>query len=275
MPDALSLNSVVELLGALERDELFLAYQPFFDVDGGRYLGVEALLRWRHPERGVLAPGHFLPEPLRGGLAKAITEFVITEAVAQCAQWARAGQDIAVSVNVPPAAMLDDHIPIHALQQLAIHEVDPDRLTVEITEQTCPDELLRLRSACIELSRRGVRLSLDDFGRGDSSLTRLQQLQFDELKIDRAFVTNASSDPTDRHIVNNTTQLAHDLGIRVVAEGVETAEACGLMIELELDLLQGYYFHAPTTPEAIVAIFNEDGPDLSAVTVGVEHLPLP
>jgi EAL domain-containing protein (putative c-di-GMP-specific phosphodiesterase class I) len=254
-----SLEDAIALLDGLERSQLTLDYQGIFDSRTGRPRGVEALLRWRHPERGRLAPGDFLPEQLTGGLGLAVTRFVLTEAIAQSAQWRRQGCDIPISVNVSPASIIDGSIVEMACDLLAKHRVPANRLTVEITENACGVDLGPLRHTCIALARAGVRLSLDDFGLGDSSLSRLQQIQFDEIKVDRSFVHTAPSSPTDRTIVLFATELAHQLGMSVVAEGVETAPARAVATELRVDCQQGFHWHRPAPAAQIAALFENPG----------------
>lgn len=245
-----SLASLVELLRGVEQRELFLDYQAVVDVETGMIRGAEALIRWEHPERGLLAPAEFLGLAMRGGLGERITEFVLDEAVAQVAEWRLLGRDIPVSVNVSAAAFAGSDLPSAVESVLKRYDVPPGHLTVEITEHACSFENGDLRDTFTALARMGVRLSLDDFGMGESSLSRLQQLQFDEVKIDRSFVANVCSEPTDRSIVTFITTLAHSLGMRVVAEGVETAEVLDMLRALGPDFVQGYHLHRPSPPKA-------------------------
>jgi EAL domain-containing protein (putative c-di-GMP-specific phosphodiesterase class I) len=253
---SVSLQLAMDLLDGLERGTIFLAYQPVYELRTGRPFGVEALLRWQHDTRGVLLPGSFLPPDLGTGIGNAITDFVLNEAVAQCSEWRVAGHDIGVSVNVWPAGLTDDVVPQTITDLLRRYDVPADRITIEVTEQACSIDPSAVREAFTTLARIGVRLSLDDFGLGDSSLSRLQQLHFDELKIDRSFVTDAMTEPTDRNIVEFATRLAHSLGIQVVAEGVESAEVLALLTDLEVDFAQGYHMQRPTDPAAIAALFD-------------------
>ena len=244
----MSLSSLLPLIAAMDNNELTLAYQPIYDVRRGDTRSAEALLRWQHPERGVLTAASFLPSELPRGIAKALTKYVLERAIGQCGRWGRAGQPIDVSINVPPSLLLDHAVPELLTATLCDHHVAPPRVTIEITEQASSGDGTAMRPACIALARQGVRLSLDDFGCGESSLKRLKQLQVDEVKIDRVFVGDAVHDPTARHIVDKSAQLAHELGIQVVAEGVETKACFDLMVDLGVDLLQGFYIAAPAAP---------------------------
>ncbi|MEY2433827.1 MAG: hypothetical protein QOC92_3552 [Acidimicrobiaceae bacterium] len=243
-----SLGSVVELLQGVEQGELFVEYQALFDVETGSLQGAEALIRWEHPEHGVLPPAKFLTSAMRGGLGGLITDLVLEEAIGQCAAWRIQGSDIPVSVNVSAAAFASDDLPAVVAKTLDKYDVPPNRLTVEITEHACSYENTELRDTFTALSRMGVRLSLDDFGMGESSLSRLQQLHFDEVKIDRSFVSNVCSQPTDRNIVEFTSSLAHSLGMKVVAEGIETADVLDALRSLGPDLAQGFHLHRPSPP---------------------------
>lgn len=249
-----SLVSLVELLQGLEQGELFVEYQAVFDIGTGAVRGAEALIRWDHPDRGVLPPSEFLPMAMRGGLGGLITDLVLEEAVAQCAEWRVRGYDVPVSVNVSAAAFAGTDLPATVDAVLAKYGVPPNRLTVEITEHACTFENTELRDTFTALARLGVRLSLDDFGMGESSLSRLQQLQFDEVKIDRSFVSHVCNEPTDRNIVVFITRLAHSLGMKVVAEGVETAEVLSALSELGPDLAQGFHLHRPSNPSTFPAL---------------------
>jgi EAL domain-containing protein (putative c-di-GMP-specific phosphodiesterase class I) len=246
--DRSSLGSVVELLQGVEQGELFVEYQAVFDLATGSLQGAEALIRWDHPVEGVLGPANFLTAAMRGGLGGLITDLVLEEAVGQCAAWRIQGYDIPISVNVSAAAFAGDDLPAAIGSVLRKYDVPPDRLTVEITEHACSYENTQLRDTFTALSRMGVRLSLDDFGMGESSLSRLQQLHFDEVKIDRSFVSQVCSQPTDRNIVEFTSSLAHSLGTKVVAEGVETVDVLDALRDLGPDLVQGFHLHRPSAP---------------------------
>jgi EAL domain-containing protein (putative c-di-GMP-specific phosphodiesterase class I) len=244
----------MELLHGVEQRELFVDYQAVFDLRTRSVCGAEALIRWKHPQRGILPPSEFLAMAMRGGLGGLITDLVLEEAVAQCAEWRMRGFDVPVSVNVSAAAFAGSDLP--GTVDLVLHKFDvpANRLTVEITEHACNTENTELRDTFTALARMGVRLSLDDFGMGESSLSRLQHLQFDEVKIDRSFVSNVCNEPTDRNIVVFTSRLAHSLGMKVVAEGVETLEVLEALSELGPDLVQGFHLHRPSSPGAFPTV---------------------
>jgi EAL domain-containing protein (putative c-di-GMP-specific phosphodiesterase class I) len=239
------LASAVEILIAIDEDQLVLHYQGIFDARSMQLCGAEALVRWRHPELGLVLPARFLPHDMSGGIGWALTNFVVESAVRQCAQWRRRGRDVEVSVNIAPGRLSDDVLPRQIAELLERYEVPPRLLTVEITEHRCRIDPEGIKRALLALRRLGVRLSLDDFGIGDSSLERLRQLHFDEIKIDRTFISSCATESTDRHIVASMTSLAHDLGSRVVAEGVEDQRTLEVITDLGADRVQGFLLHRP------------------------------
>lgn len=239
------LASAVDLLQAIDEAQVLLHYQGIFEVSSGALRGAEALIRWDHPDLGLLLPGRFLPADMGGGLGWALTNFVVEEAIRQCAEWRRGGLDIGVSVNISPGRLADEVLPHHLQDQLERHGLPPHALTVEITEHRCSIDPAGIRRALVRLARLGVRLSLDDFGTGESSLSRLRELHFDEIKIDRQFVRDLPTEPTDVNIVRFVSSLARALGSRVVAEGVESEAAFALLDGLGVDLAQGYALHRP------------------------------
>jgi EAL domain-containing protein (putative c-di-GMP-specific phosphodiesterase class I) len=259
-------TSAEELLTGLARRELVLDYQATFDLETMQPRGAEALLRWDHPERGVLRPGEFL-SVMASGLGSAlvrdgITRFVLDRAITQCAEWRRAGLDIPVSVNVAPCSLNDDSVPRAIEQLLQREQVPAHRLTIEVTEQVGKLDGRPAREALDGIAGLDVRLSLDDFGTGDASLQRLQTLLFDEIKIDQSFVAGVCRRPVDRHIVEFTVGLATELGMSGVAEGVERSPLLSVLREIGPVLAQGYYLHRPSTPDEVAAQFR---PTLSIV----------
>lgn len=241
----------MDLLQGIDERRLLLHYQGIFDVATGELQGAEALVRWNHPLLGILPPGEFLPNDMSGGLGWALTNFVLEEAIRQCSEWRSQGHDIGVSVNISPGRLADEILPDHIGRVLAHQGLPADALTVEITEHRCNIDPAGIKTALVALARLGVQLSLDDFGTGDSSLSRLRHLHFDEIKIDREFVTDLSTDPTDRYITRFVTDLAHNLGSRVVAEGVETTASRDTLDEMGVDLVQGFLLHRPAPADQL------------------------
>lgn len=260
MSDSPSIGSIVELWHALERGELFVEYQAVFDAETGTVRGAEALIRWDHPEHGIVPPSAFLAFALRDGLGGALTEYVLHTAASQCAAWRIQGFDIPVSVNISASALLADDLPALVGTVIDRHGIPADRLTIEITEHACEVQNAQLRANVSALARMGVRLSLDDFGTGDSSLSRLQQLHFDEVKIDRSFVEDITNEPTDRNIVEFAIRLAHSLGMKVVAEGVEGEAVLAAVTELGCDLVQGFFLHRPSHPDQLPCARPQERP---------------
>ena len=240
-----SLAPLPELSQALEDHQLTAVYQPIVPVNRRRRLSVEALVRWKHPDRGVLAPGEFLDATTGADDRAGLTCFMLATAATECRAWIDAGHDVGVAVNVWPTDLLDRRVRAALEAALAV-VVEPERVTVEIVEQLCPIDDRSFEAALVAVARLGARLSLDDFGSGESSLFRLRRTHFDELKIDRVFVRDLATEPTDLAIVSFSVQLGHALGMEVVAEGVETEGVARALIDLGTDALQGYLFARPS-----------------------------
>jgi diguanylate cyclase (GGDEF)-like protein len=239
----------LQLLGdlrrALDRDELVLHFQPKVALQDGRVIGVEALVRWQHPERGLLGPGDFLSLAERTGLMAAITRWVLDAAVGQCAAWRRDGTDLPIAINLAAANIVDSTLPDAVAETLRRWDVPAHRLECEISEDTVMGDPRRATDVLERLRALGVRLSLDDFGTGHSSLSYLKRLPLDEVKIDRSFVIGMAEDASDAAIVRSTIDLARHLGLAVVAEGVETAEVLDVLATLDCDVAQGFLLSRP------------------------------
>jgi len=238
-----------KLMRALESNHLSLAYQPQVDIATGKLLGAEALARWHDPQEGWISPVEFIPVAEQSGLIHALTNWVIRQSITQCGQWRRAGLLIDISLNLS-ARCVDDPDLLACLSD-ALHEaqVKPESVMLELTESALmdsPEKAIRLVGQFREM---GFRISIDDFGTGYSSLSYLKNLHADELKIDRSFVMNLPDSPDDTAIVQSTIQLAHNLGMKVVAEGIETAAAAFCLRELGCDIAQGYYYSKPMPPQ--------------------------
>ena len=231
-----------ELRRALAQDELVLHFQPKVGVEGGGVTGVEALIRWEHPERGLLGPGAFMPLAVRTGLVGPLTRWVLDTALAQAAAWRARGIELSVAVNLAPPNVLDVRLPDLVAELLGRHGVPPRLLICEISEDTVLADPQRTIASVRRLRSMGVGLALDDFGAGQTSLSYLKQLPLDELKIDRSFVAGMASDPHDRAIVGAAITLGRDLGLRVVAEGVEDGVILRDLAARRCDAVQGFLF---------------------------------
>ncbi len=234
-----------ELDGAIASDQIWVAYQPKADIKSGAITGVEALVRWNHPTRGAIAPDHFIPTIEQAGRMLDLTLFVLRSAVRDLERWRRAGHDISVAVNLSASLLEDDNLVALVADELAGASFDPGALTLEITESAAmakPDHAVRVMAA---LRALGVQLSIDDYGTGQSTLTYLKRLPATEIKIDRSFVQDLVDSRPDQILVRSTIALAHDLGFKTVAEGVENAACLALLGELGCDTAQGWHIGRP------------------------------
>jgi diguanylate cyclase (GGDEF)-like protein/PAS domain S-box-containing protein len=255
--DPSRLTLVGELRRALDERELVLYYQPKARLESGRVSSVEALIRWNHPTRGLVLPDEFIPFARHTGLIKPLTLYVIEESLRQCAAWRRDGLTLAVAVNLAMQSLLDVQFPTHVEALLRRFDVDPSLLELEITESTMLVDPSRTGCILERLSAMGIRLSIDDFGTGYSSLAYLKRLPIDEIKIDRSFVMQMASDDDNAAIVRSTIDLGRNLGLDVVAEGVETQEAWEMVVSLGCTSAQGYYLSRPVPPAELFAWLRE------------------
>jgi EAL domain-containing protein (putative c-di-GMP-specific phosphodiesterase class I) len=234
-----------EMRAALAEDQLVLHYQPLADLASGELRGVEALVRWRHPERGLLAPGAFLPAIEHTDLMRELSHRVLSMAMVQAAAWRDAGLTWRVSVNLSATDLLDRQLVDDVAALLRRHSVPPGQITLEVTESVLMTDPQRAMVVLGELRTLGVRLALDDFGTGWSSLTHLQRLPVDEIKIDRSFVAAMAAEARAAAIVSSTVDLAHAVGLRVVAEGIEDEATWSRLRAVGCDAAQGYYLSRP------------------------------
>jgi diguanylate cyclase (GGDEF)-like protein len=257
------------LIGDLRRavadDELELHYQPKYATGDMTVAGVEALVRWRHPERGLLAPGEFIALAEHTGLIRPLTTLVLRKAARQARAWQDAGHDIPVAVNLSVANLLDSDLVTDVSRILAAERLAPERLELEITESTVMTDPDRAIARLEQLAAMGIRLAIDDYGTGHSSLAYLRRLPVHELKIDRSFVRDLAVGGEDLQIVRSTIELGHNLGLRVVAEGVEDAESLALLQELRCDLAQGFHLARPA-PADDVTLQLDGGQAASSAT---------
>jgi EAL domain-containing protein (putative c-di-GMP-specific phosphodiesterase class I) len=242
-----------DLRHAVELGQLQLYYQPKVDVRRGQIRGVEALLRWNHPTRGLVGPGVFIPIAERFGLIGALGNWVIDEACRQMQAWADDGLRMRMAINLSVHQLREDDLVQRIAAALERHHIEPSQLLCEITESVAMDDIKATQGAFDGLAKIGVFLSIDDFGTGYSSLSYLRQLPARQLKIDRSFVADLEASNDARAIVSAVIELAHALGLRVVAEGVETAGQRAILTDLGCDELQGFFLARPMPSAALLA----------------------
>jgi EAL domain-containing protein (putative c-di-GMP-specific phosphodiesterase class I) len=239
----------IQLRRGVERGELLVHYQPKVPLREGGERSVEALARWNHPQLGPIGPDAFIPLAERTGIITRLTEKVMESALGQCARWRREGLEVAVAVNVSTRSLLDHNLPTMIRTMLDRYELPARALQVEITESRIVADLPRARATLDELRAMGVMIAIDDFGTGFSSLSQLQQLPIDEIKIDRSFVMRMDRDRNDAVLVRSIIELARNLGLRVTAEGVETEETTSTLRRLGCDFAQGFHVGRPMAAE--------------------------
>jgi len=248
---------MTELRYAIEHDELVLYYQPKIDLKTGCVIGVEALVRWRHPNRGLITPDEFIPLAERTGLIKPLTLWVLTAALHQSRTWQRAGLRLSVAVNLSARNLQDPELPDQIEDMLTRSGTPPNQLELEITESTIMADPPRALEVLTRLHHMRIPLAIDDFGTGYSSLGYLRKLPVSAIKIDKSFVKNMVADDGDAVIVRSTIELAHNLGLLVVAEGVETQYIWDRLASLGCDAAQGYYMSAPMPAATLTRWFHE------------------
>ena len=245
---------VGELRSAASNGQLRVHYQPKSDLRTGRVTGLEALLRWEHPVHGAVSPDEFIPIAEQTGSIRALTTFVLEEAVTQCGKWRRAGLDLGIAVNLSVRSLLDTDLPEEIARLLRDTGVPAACVTLELTESSVMSDTVRTADVLERLHRLGVQLSIDDYGTGYSSLSYLRRLPVNEMKIDKSFVTSMGSDENDDVIVRSTVDLGHNLGLRVVAEGVEDVRSWRRLIDLGCDSAQGYFLSRPIPADEVEAL---------------------
>ena len=240
-----SLSLLSELRAALEQQAFRLYVQPKVALNTGQVVAVEALVRWIHPERGFIFPDQFIPFAEQTGFIRQLTHWIMNEAAKTCHAWNTNGMHIKISVNISTRDLLDQELPGKFAHILEEHQVEPASFCLEITESAIMDDPVRAHQTLDKLHAMGMDLSIDDFGTGYSSLAYLKRLPVDELKIDKSFVLKMEKDIDDTKIVKSTIDLGHNMGLRVVAEGVENAEVMALLKDLGCDQAQGYFISRP------------------------------
>jgi diguanylate cyclase (GGDEF)-like protein len=274
--DAGRLALIGELRRAMDETELVLFYQPKVALKDGKVKGVEALARWHHPERGLLSPDEFIPLAERSNLLRPMTLYLIDTALRQANAWRAKGIEISVAVNLSMQNMLDLRLPNDLARLLTSWRLPAGSLELEITESTIMADHRRATTILSRLSKMGVRLSIDDFGTGYSSLAYLQELPVDAIKIDKSFVMEMHQDAGNATIVQSTVDLGHNLGLEVVAEGVETVDSYNTLARLGCDYAQGYFLSKPLSPDKMsiwLEVFSgvSDQPHVPALPARDEH----
>ncbi|TMM09439.1 MAG: EAL domain-containing protein [Actinobacteria bacterium] len=251
--DAGRLALIGELRRAMDETELVLYYQPKVDLETGLAQGVEALARWHHPERGLLSPDEFIPLAERSNLLRPMTLYLLDSALRQCNAWRVCGLEVSVAVNLSMQNLIDLRLPNDLARLLTSWRLPPGSLELEITESTIMADHRRAMTILTRLNKMGVTLTVDDFGTGYSSLAYLQSLPVSSIKIDKSFVLSMAEDPGNATIVQSTIDLGHNLGLRVVAEGVENEETYNKLAALGCDYAQGYFLSRPLSPDKATA----------------------
>ncbi|SFF56169.1 putative bifunctional diguanylate cyclase/phosphodiesterase [Blastococcus tunisiensis] len=254
----------LSVLGDLRRaldgtGELFLHYQPKYTLDGERIEGMEALLRWQHPTQGLIPPGDFIPAAEGTGIILRLTEHVLGLALRQMRLWSDAGHAVPVAVNLSTRCLLDAGLPDLVGRLLAEHGVPARLLRLEVTESAVMGDTARCTDVLQRLHDLGVKISIDDFGTGYSSMAHLRRLPVDELKIDRSFVLGMTTAAHDAVLVRTAIDLGHNLGLTVVAEGVERAEHVTALRALGCDIAQGYHYARPMGGEQMTELLDRVG----------------
>lgn len=243
------LELIGQLRDAINNEELVLYYQPKLSLSTGRCIRVEALVRWRHPKRGLVPPDQFIPLAEQTGLIRPLTKWVLSAAVRQCREWQDTGTGIGVAVNLSTRNLHDPDLVDQIATLLRDYRVAAELLKVEVTESAVMTDPTRALETLSRIRDMGVEVSIDDFGTGHSSLSYLKHLPVAEIKLDRSFVRDMQLNDNDFAIVRSTVELAHKLGLRVVAEGVEDRATWDLLVGLQCDAAQGYYMSPPLSAD--------------------------
>ncbi|HSH72847.1 MAG TPA: EAL domain-containing protein [Methylophilaceae bacterium] len=250
------LGLMAELREAIDQGQLVLHYQPKLDIKSGRIIGLEALVRWNHPRLGLLYPDRFIFAAEHTGLIAPLTGWVLKEAMTFIRKLSQNGCQLRVSVNLSARSLHDARLLEMIENVLKMTESSPKQLMLEVTESAIVLDPLSAEATLIELSRLGLSLSIDDFGTGYTSLASIKRLPIDEIKIDKSFITNMLSDYKEAMIVRSVIELGHNLGLTVVAEGIESRNVMETLTTLGCDEIQGYYVCKPKASEDLLAWFS-------------------
>ncbi len=259
------LTLMAELRRSIERRELHVVFQPKVEIASGAVRHAEALLRWNHAQLGPVAPDEFIPLAERSGFVHELSRFVLDESIRQCQSWRGEGLDLSVAVNLSAMDLMDSEMPDYVYDCLHRHRMEPSRLILEVTESALMRDVNYAIRVLQRLRAGGVRISIDDFGTGHSSLAQLKKLPVDELKIDKSFILQLAQDEDDAVIVRATIDLGHHMGLLVIAEGVEDARSYELLRDYGCDLVQGYLFSRPLKSVEFVAWCQQHARESHAV----------
>jgi EAL domain-containing protein (putative c-di-GMP-specific phosphodiesterase class I)/ActR/RegA family two-component response regulator len=242
---------------AIANGEFSLYYQPVVDLATCEIKGLEALVRWNHPDKGILMPDAFIREMSNEGLMNALTEFVIRTAVKQVSTLYHAGERLTMAMNVTASTLLDLSLPDQISNVCKQHKLPPEMLILEVTESEAMRDVTRTMDVLLRLRLRNIGVSIDDFGTGHSSLRELQRMPFSELKIDKSFVTNTPTDNDQTVIAKSIIDLGHSIGLKIIAEGIETQEAWNIMHDKGCDFAQGYFVARPMPAQDLAVWMDE------------------
>lgn len=265
-PDRLSL--MTELRDAIRNNELMLFYQPKVELATQRIVGVEALLRWQHKDRGFIPPAEFIPMAEQSGLIRQLTHWVISTALMQLEAWHRAALNISVSINLSMHNLQDSEFPLQLSQLLEQTSVNNRFIQFEITESVIMSNPGHVMGVLASLGKMNVSFAIDDFGTGYSSLSTLKRLMVQDIKIDKSFVMDMATDSDDEAIVHSIIDMAHNLGLTVTAEGVESETTVNQLVKLGCDMIQGYHISRPLPPERVPHLIRNVQHDSSGEKVG-------
>jgi EAL domain-containing protein (putative c-di-GMP-specific phosphodiesterase class I) len=247
----------MSLRQALDRHEFILHYQPQVNLKTGKIVAAEALIRWLHPDRGLISPAEFIPIAEETGLIVRLDEWVLQNACEQAQIWQQAGYQLTIAVNLSGLQFNQPGLTQRVIHIIRESQVNPCHVEIELTESALVQNPELAICILRDLKDFSLQLSLDDFGTGYSSLSYLQQFPFDTLKIDRSFVRDLLTSPKNAAIINAIIQLARQLNLKVIAEGVETREQYDFLQKNNCDLIQGYYFSPPLAVDAFEALLTE------------------
>lgn len=259
------LSLINELREAVANEQLVLHYQPKVDLRTGHAGHVEALARWHHPDHGFIAPAEFVELAEHSGLIKGLTNWVLGEAMRQCGEWLKAGLEVSVAVNLSALSLNDLQLIDEIRRLVRVWQVPPTWLEVEVAESAIMTDTRQSREVLDKLHEMGVRVCIDDFGTGHTSLSYLKQLPVDQIKIDKTFVLNMATDPDDAFVAQSIVDLGHHLGLEVVAEGVENEETWDMLAAMGCDMGQGYYLSRPVPASDVTVWFENRYRRLSVV----------